>query len=837
MKNQQTFRNEDLVLHVSQNYDPQTLDLSKYEPFLDALCGTREYQSDAIRETVRYFLGGQYLNTEELATQNYQANSKLQEKYSSLKAFTNALQLPDCLSCSIDHATGTGKSYVMYGIARILLAEGAVDQVLVLCPSITIETGLTEKFRSLSGDRTLKDVLPEDANILNPRIVNATGTIEKGDICIENIHATRINTKSAIEDSLTGKGARTLVLNDEAHHLMNELDSDLKQWKEFLLDPKYGFRYVVNVSGTCYIGNEYFADVIHRYSLRSAIEDRMVKTISYVEEDTPGGEHEKFQKIYANHAANKTTYRLVKPITILVTKDISTCKLLAKNLIEFLAKKEGTTKEIAAGRVLIVTSAEEHKKNVQLLRLVDDKNNPVEWIASVSMLSEGWDVKNVFQIVPHEERAFNSKLLIAQVLGRGLRIPNEYRSGAQPVVTVFNHEKWSSSIRHLVDEVMDIEKRVNSYHVKKGINYDFELDQINYGRAVTDTVTYPQEQEYKLLENKPIVYSTQSASENATTGYIVAKPGANGIDWQKKTQTTTIEHEMTSVEDVANDIFNRLVLFDQDRKTSYSEKWTYDKLVAKIRESLVVVGDTSGMISKENRLRTLQAFGIIQREKSTFPRITPISTKPFKVTTKDLPQHSVPLSVLRSEGAVFLDANSLSLSTDSDVALLRQLSADTELPARVINKVSNTYNFKTPVNVSIADYKPEYEFMSMLVQEENAKAIDAWIKSANVGFYAIPYSWRKGEHPKQGSFNPDFFIKVGEDVLCVEIKANDDLCDENKAKLLAAREHFKTLNGLGLGTTYHFKFLSPISYELFFKALREKTYATFKSKLEADLEG
>jgi hypothetical protein len=36
------------------------------------------------------------------------------------------------------------------------------------------------------------------------------------------------------------------------------------------------------------------------------------------------------------------------------------------------------------------------------------------------MLSEGWDVKNVFQIVPHEERAFNSKLLIAQVLGRGL---------------------------------------------------------------------------------------------------------------------------------------------------------------------------------------------------------------------------------------------------------------------------------------------------------------------------------------------------------------------------------------------------------------------------------
>lgn len=176
------------------------------------------------------------------------------------------------------------------------------------------------------------------------------------------------------------------------------------------------------------------------------------------------------------------------------------------------------------------------------------------------------------------------------------------------------------------------------------------------------------------------------------------------------------------------------------------------------------------------------------------------------------------------------------MSADSDAGLLQQLLDDTDLPSRVTNKVVNTYNFKTPVNVSVADYKPEYEFMSRLVKEENAKMVDAWIKSVNVGFYAIPFTWRKGEHPKQGSFNPDFFIKTGNDVLCVEIKVNDDLSDENKAKLFAARQHFDTLNGLGLGTTYYFRFLSPTSYELFFKALREKTYATFKSKLEADLE-
>jgi hypothetical protein len=31
--------------------------------------------------------------------------------------------MPDKLSCSLDLATGTGKSYVIYGIARILLKE------------------------------------------------------------------------------------------------------------------------------------------------------------------------------------------------------------------------------------------------------------------------------------------------------------------------------------------------------------------------------------------------------------------------------------------------------------------------------------------------------------------------------------------------------------------------------------------------------------------------------------------------------------------------------------------------------------------------------------------
>ena len=43
------FKNQDLVLVISPNNDPEKFDINKYEAFLDVLCGEREYQKEAIR--------------------------------------------------------------------------------------------------------------------------------------------------------------------------------------------------------------------------------------------------------------------------------------------------------------------------------------------------------------------------------------------------------------------------------------------------------------------------------------------------------------------------------------------------------------------------------------------------------------------------------------------------------------------------------------------------------------------------------------------------------------------------------------------------------------------
>lgn len=317
------FRNDELVLRTSAAVDRSVWDDTQYEPFLDELCGEREYQKEAIRTALRYLLSGEHSDLRELARKNYDTNPTLEACYGSWAALDRRLQLPEQLSGTIDLATGTGKSFVLYGLAAILLAHGVVDRVLVLCPSTTIEAGLIAKFRALAGDENLQRMFPAAAVVTAPRIISASQTITEGSICVENYHAILEHVGSSIRDSLAGNGARTLVLNDEAHHVANEGASKTKKWKEFLLDPEFGFRYIIGASGTCYVDDEYFVDVLFRYSLRQAMEDRYVKSVDYIAEMPRATDSQDKWQLIRNrheHIRQRLTSRHIRPLTIVLRR-------------------------------------------------------------------------------------------------------------------------------------------------------------------------------------------------------------------------------------------------------------------------------------------------------------------------------------------------------------------------------------------------------------------------------------------------------------------------------------------------------------------------------------
>ena len=733
-------------------------------------------------------------------------------------------------------ATGTGKSYVIYGLARIMLAEGIIDHALIVCPSTTIEAGLLDKFKQLSGDDALRNLLPENAVIRNPHIINATESITTGSICVENCHALYEHVKSSIRESLLGKGHKTLVINDETHHVFNQTGKEFKKWKEFLVDKEYSFKYIVGLSGTCYAKDEYFTDVVSRYSLREAIEEGFVKSIDYVAEDTSTTQNEKFQKIYDNHIENKTTkYRMVRPLTILITKDIRACNKLTDDLVDFLAQQEGISKENASKKVLVVTSSPKHKDNVEKLKEVDSKGNTVEWITSVSMLTEGWDVKNVFQIVPHEERAFNSKLLIAQVLGRGLRIPESYL-GQKPVVTIFNHDRWSGRIKHLVDEVLEIENRIYSYPVAKKLDYNMHIHNIDYSKT-TEVEEYKQEKEYEFKKGF-ITLIRQAQALERETEYIRAATG------ESRKKKTLIKYKMFTVNEIAEQLHNRFKSIDMEtaeaeNSTNYAEKYNMEWLKKLINNSLKRIDEKNGKISDENRQRVYQAFGVLRRAGSKAVRYRMSPKTLVKIKTAERKKDSTGFaSIRRGDSTIFWDDESLKLSDADTTSFLKELDEDDSLPRSATLKIDNTYNFKTSLNVVIANHKPERIFLRELVKKENSDAVESWIKSTDQDFYPIEYSWKKGEHPKRGRFNPDFFIKIKKTVLVVEIKGDEEIrdpSDENKAKYKAAKNHFDILNKQQKVLTYRFNFLTPEDYDYYFSQIRKSSFK-FASKLDAELE-
>lgn len=852
------FQIADQVLRVDDKRDATEAVVHKYDAFLNLLCADRfAFQRDAVREALRFLVSDKYPDLERLARENWNAKPAIQQRHESLDAYLAKMPLRERKAVSLDLATGAGKSFVMYALAAIALAEGLVDRVLVLCPSLTIEEGLLEKFSALAGNAELSGIMKElGAAVAIPGIRRGNVTTGAGDICIENIHAVYENAGSSIADSFGGNGARTLVLNDEAHHLFSPPDKALKEWLKFLLNADYGFRYIVNVTGTAYTNDDYFPDVVYRYGLKQAIADKVVKKPNYKLEETYKA-HD-WQKTYAIHEQNQKDYgKQVKPISIVVTQEIARCVEVWRELVDFLVKKEGITRAEADKKVIWVTSgvpssgdakarveaiygprndkdSPEKRRNDNLtqLRKVDDAENPVEWIVSVSMLTEGWDVKNVFQIVPHDSRAFNSKLLIAQVLGRGLRVPPGLSK--EPLVTINNHEAWSEEIGNLLKEVLEVENTLSWGYDPRRSKYVFPLHNLRY-EPVQTTVEVKREKagepNVKFLpqDKKTTEYST--FSETGKRAMEIEHRDFIGID----------------------DAVRLMRLFLREKDEAIAKAWPKKRLRDFIVSRLAAAGYDVTFLSKENRLRLQQGFGPMFRELGKeHPRMSQTAKEIVPVDLTIMPRQSFSESTLKEHGTVWSVKDEAATFTGHEVHLWEQYQKwkkiagiDDSGLAENVKQITQSLQqvdlsvFKSPWNVHYASYKPERKFSDLLF--ENAGLFDSFVRMPNQGGYAFPYSYKPSKagktHVANENFNPDYFIRVRakHDILVVEVKMEGDDTERNKAKYHDGEKHFETLNAKLVeqkeSWRYHFYFLSPEDYTSFFEQVRSGKYAGWKSGL------
>ena len=87
---------------------------------------------------------------------------------------------------------------------------------------------------------------------------------------------------------------------------------------------------------------------------------------------------------------------------------------------------------------------------------MEQNDNPVEIVIHVNMLKEGWDVTNLYTIIPL--RAANARTLIEQSIGRGLRLPYGKRTGVAAVdrLNIVAHDRF----QEIVDAANDPESTI-----------------------------------------------------------------------------------------------------------------------------------------------------------------------------------------------------------------------------------------------------------------------------------------------------------------------------------------------------------------------------------------
>ena len=243
---------------------------------------------------------------------------------------------------------------------------------------------------------------------------------------------------------------------------------------------------------------------------------------------------------------------------------------------------------------------------------------------------------------------------------------------------------------------------------------------------------------------------------------------------------------------------------------------------------------------EENANKIFRAFSTLFRSRSKTVVNTIKSTDILDINTKDMNDETRGVSSFRNDSMLFYsDRYADEMPNDEQKEILNNFIEDGSFPKKSCNEV-NFYDFKTPLNTVIATKDPEYLFIkNYLIKNENSRYIESWIKSRDLGFYTLEYSYRQGTHTQVKTFNPDFILKLNKPekvYVFIEIKDEGDDSIKNRGKNKAAIAHFNLLNARlkeeSIEEKYLFHFLSPEDYDVFFKYLREDKLDNFISGLD-----
>jgi len=378
-------------------------------------------------------------------------------------------------------ATGVGKTRLMGAFVAYLHALKGIKHFFVLAPNLTIYNKLIQDFTPNTPKYVLRGI--SEFATLPPLVVTGDdyedGRGTRSDLYdIGAVHINIFNISKINSEVRGGKSPRMRRLSEYIGQSYFDYLAGLDDLV-MLMDESHRYRASAGVRAINelkpILGLEFtatpqvergqnaiaFKNVIYSYPLRNALDDGYVKEPAVATRenfdpanyDEAGLErlklmdgiqiHERTKAELAAYADNSSRER-VKPFVLVVAKDTDH----AESLVQLISSDDFYDGQYRDKVITVHSglSGEEKDDVVSQLLTVEDPANPTEIVVHVNMLKEGWDVTNLYTIIPL--RAANSRTLVEQSIGRGLRLPYGRRVGVPDVdrLTIVSHDRFQEII-------------------------------------------------------------------------------------------------------------------------------------------------------------------------------------------------------------------------------------------------------------------------------------------------------------------------------------------------------------------------------------------------------
>ncbi|MDZ4818447.1 MAG: DEAD/DEAH box helicase family protein [Planctomycetota bacterium] len=378
-------------------------------------------------------------------------------------------------------ATGVGKTRLMGAFISYLHRAEHIDNFFVLAPNLTIYNKLIADFTPGTPKYVFQGIA--EFATTPPEIVTGDNYesgrgVRSGRLFTDQVNINIFNIAKITAEVRGGAAPRIKRLSEYIGESYFDYLSKLDDLV-LLMDESHRYRASAGVKAINelkpILGLELtatpqimsgqratpFKNVIFSYPLSSALDDGFVKSpcvatrenFNVNNYDEAGLERLKLEdgihiheetKVQLEVFARERGVHRVKPFMLVVAQDTEHASRL-KSIVEgddfFTGQYRGKVAEVHSNQ-----RGEEKDENVQKLLAIENSEDPTEIVIHVDQLKEGWDVTNLYTIVPL--RAFNSRTLIEQAIGRGLRLPYGKRVGVDAVdrLTIVAHDKFQDII-------------------------------------------------------------------------------------------------------------------------------------------------------------------------------------------------------------------------------------------------------------------------------------------------------------------------------------------------------------------------------------------------------